>query len=204
MKSILLLLITLFAFSCRDAAETREEKRMADSIAMADRNDVDGMNDDNDGNNTDSPDVNAFAEFGTTKGDISLRLRDWKAKSNLMRLGTPLDTLSRVMTLTTDTHQGSTVEEYKYEDINLEFFKPKGSNDSWLKSVEIKGGDWATARGIRVGDSLEDVKSMYPKAVPYDDNKVLYTYHYTLGESVLLFKIDNDKVSRIKIEYNIP
>ena len=201
MKILFLLLVTLVMFSCRDASESKEEKRIADSIALAERDDVDVM-DDND-IDTDSPDANAFVEFGTTRGDHSLRLRDWKSKSNLMRLGTPLDTLSRVLTLATDTHQGSTVEEYKYEDINLEFFKPKGSNDSWLKSVEIKGGDWATARGIRIGDSLDDVKSMYPKAVPYD-NTNLYTYHYTLGESVLLFKIENDKVSRIKIEYNIP
>lgn len=201
MKTLFLLLITLFIFSCRDASESKEEKRIADSLAMEEKDDADGMNDDI---NTDSPDANAFVEFGTTRGDVSLRLRDWKSKSNLMRLGTPLDTLSRVLTLGSDTHQGSTVEEYKYEDINLEFFKPKGSNDSWLRAVEIKGGDWATARGIKIGDSLDDVKSMYPKVVPYDENKELYTYHYTLDESVLLFKIDNDKVSRIKIEYNIP
>lgn len=203
MKTLILLFVTLLALSCRESSESREEKRMADSIAIADslrelvRVDTD---------NTDGmPDQNAYAEFSVTNGSgTNLRLRDSRGQINLQGLGTPNDTLSRVLTLISDTHQGSEVIEYKYDDVNLEFFRPKGTDERWLKTVEIKSGPWATARGIKIGDSLMDVKNMYPKISDWKDDKNIYQYSYSLEDANLLFGIANDKVSRIKIEYNIP
>ena len=204
MKTLILLFVTLLALSCRESSsEQREEERMADSIRIADSLRalvrVDTVNTD------DMPDQNAYAEFAVTNGSgTNLRLRDSRGQINLQGLGTPNDTLSRVLTLASDTHQGSEVIEYKYDDVNLEFFRPKGTDERWLKTLEIKGGPWATARGIKIGDSLADVKSMYPKITDWKDDKNIYQYSYSLEDANLLFGIANDKVTRIKIEYNIP
>ena len=213
MKTQFLLLLAIILFSCQRASEKRDEKLLDDDTEQ--RVDVD-----NDGTvdvhvdtseearrmrniDTDSPDVNAFAEFGLTNGDMTFKVRDWRSKMNLRGLGTPNDTLTRVLSLTSDTHQGSTITEYKYNDVNLEFFSPKGSNDAWLKTIEIKGGPWSTARGIKVGDSVNDLKSMYPRITQSADTKDPYMYSYSLEDSQLLFGVDADKVTRIKIMYNI-
>jgi hypothetical protein len=204
MKTLILLLVTLMALSCRESSsETKEERRVADSIRIADSLralvKVDTVN------TNEMPDENAYVEFSVTNGSgTNLRLRDSRGQINLQGLGTPNDTLSRVLTLVSDTHKGSEVIEYKYDDVNLEFFRPKGTDERWLKTVEIKGGPWATARGIKIGDSLADVKSMYPKITDWKDDKNIYQYSYSLEDANLLFGIANDKVTRIKIEYNIP
>lgn len=208
MKSLFLLLLLPLAFlACKNASDTRDDNNDRDSI-IVDVNDPnydsdgDGIPDARENDNVDTPDENAYAEFGTTRGDNTFRLRDWRSKTNLRGLGTPNDTLSRQLTLASDTHQGSTVTEYKYDDINLLYFMPKGGNDSWLRTIEIKGGDWSTARGIKVGDSVDDLKKMYPKLAQLEDED--YMYSYQLAESMVMFGIQDDKVSRIKIEYNIP
>jgi len=202
MKTLFLLLLTILAMSCRKSSESKEEQqRIADSIVIADSlREVARI----DSINNQSHAQNEFVEFSVTDGGTNLRIRESRDRINLAALGAPTDTLSRVLTLASDTHQGSTVTEYKYENINLEFFQPKGSNERWLKTVEIKGGPWATARGIKIGDSLEEVKSMYPKIGDWKDDTNVYQYAYSLDDANLLFGIVNDKVSRIKIEYNIP
>ena len=207
MKTLFLLLVTLLAFSCRQAGESQEEReqRLADSLALVVDADHDGIADSLEKVDLDSsPDANAYAEFSTTDGSVNIRLREPRSKINMSALGTPTDTLTRELTLASDTHQGSTVTEYKYENINLVYFTPKGSNDPWLMTVEIKGGPWATARGIKVGDSVADLKSMYPKIADWNDEKKEYQYVYALEDSVLLFGVADEKVRRIKIEYNIP
>lgn len=199
MKTQLILLAALFLFSCKQNPDTRNENDGRDTISIHDHDSGDRT----DTINTDSPDKNAFAEFGVTNGPTVLRLRDTRTDINLTALGTPNDTLTRVLTLEGDTHQGATITEYKYENVNLEFYTPKGSSNQWLKTVEIKGGPWATARGIRVGDSLSDLRAMYPKATN-DLTEDKGVYSYTLAESVIQFGITADKVSRIKIMYEIP
>lgn len=206
MKTLFLLFVALLAFSCRQSDESKEEKRLADSLALAMVDaDNDGIADSLEKVDLDSsPDANAYAEFTFTDGSTNLRLREPRSRINMSALGNPTDTLTRELTLASDTHQGSTVTEYKYENINLVYFTPKGSNDPWLMTVEIKGGPWATARGIKVGDSVADLKNMYPKIADWNDDKKEYQYVYSLEDSVLLFGVADDKVRRIKIEYNIP
>lgn len=196
MKTSYLLILMLFAFSCRQASESKDEKNMSDTLNVENP----GTTSEN-GDNA-SPDKNAYAEFTLLQGPTVVRLRDWKRDMNLPSLGTANDTLTRELTLASDTHKGSTVTEYKYDDINLTFFTPKGSADSWLMSVDIKGGPWATARGIKVGDSVADMKAMYPSAINNDADKTLFVYN--VDESVLTFGTDGDKVTGIKIEYRIP
>lgn len=199
MKLQLLVLLILALFSCRRSSDAKHDANNIDTVR------VDGPGSPGyvDTVNRESPDKNAFVEFGVTNGTLVLRLRDWRKDINMRALGTPNDSLSRVLGAGSDTHEGSTVYEYKYNDLNLEFFGPKGKADAWLMGIDVKGGPWATARGIRVGDSLTDLQAMYPKATnEFSDDKTIFTY--TLGESVLQFGVTAEKVTRIKLMYNIP
>ena len=197
MKIQFLLILILFLAGCRRSSESKDEKNLADSLDRIAADTLvtgDNMND--------SPDKNAYAEFALANGPVVLRVRDWRRNMNLPSLGAANDTLTRELTIGSDTHKGSTVTEYKYDDLNLEFFTPKGSDDSWLMTAEIKGGPWATARGIKVGDSVSDMKSMYPSAINNDQDKTMFVYN--VDDSVLTFATADDKVSGIKVQYNIP
>ncbi|HUR29814.1 MAG TPA: hypothetical protein VMZ69_00210 [Saprospiraceae bacterium] len=206
MKNLILLLAILSLISCRRGSETRDDKNMNDTVhidgSLNDEQRMDSIND-ADSDAMDSHAENTYAEFSVTNGSQVYRLRDWKSKLNLQPLGKANDTLSREMTLTTDTHQGSTILEYKYNDINLDFFRPKGNADSWLTNIEVKGGPWATARGIKVGDSLSDLKNMYPKITEFQDEKKLYSYSYGIDESMMMFGVTLDKVTRIRVQYTL-
>lgn len=197
MKIYYLFILILFVAGCRRSSETKDEKAMQDTLGMETpgTTDLDTLGDD-------SPDRNAYAEFTLANGPAVLRIRDWKRNMNLPSLGAANDTLTRELTIGSDTHKGSTVTEYKYDDLNLEFFTPKGSTDSWLMTAEIKGGPWSTARGIKVGDSVADMKSMYPSAINNDPDKTIYVYN--VDDSVLTFATAADKVTGIKVHYNIP
>ena len=201
MKIQYALILILFIAACRRSGDMRDDKNMNDTLVVT------TPNSDMDGNMRDyvvydSPEKNAYAEFSLTNGPTVLRVRDWKKNMNLPGLGAANDTLTRELTLSSDKHKGSTITEYKYDDVNLEFFTPKGSAESWLKKAEIKGGPWATARGIKVGDSVADLKSMYPSATQNDPDKTLYQYN--VDDSKLTFAVVDNKVSRIKVEYDIP
>ncbi len=198
MKIHYLLILILFISSCRRASESKDEKNMADSLNMQTK----GTDADMDTLGADSPDKNAYAEFSLSNGPAVIRIRDWKRNMNLPSLGAANDTLTRELTIGSDTHKGSTVTEYKYDDLNLEFYTPKGSADSWLMTASIKGGPWSTARGIKVGDSVSDMKAMYPSANNNDPDKTIFVYN--VDNSVLTFATAADKVTGIKVQYNIP
>ena len=209
MKNLILLLLVLSVISCKRSADTKDEKNMSDTVnidaSVNDQSRTDSINASY-GTNPDNMGAaaeNTYAEFSVTNGTQVYRLRDWKSKLNLAPLGAANDTLTRTLTLTSDTHQGSSVLEYKYNDLNLDFFRPKGNADAWLMSIEVKGGPWATARGIKVGDSLTDLKNMYPKITEFKDDKKLYSYSYSIDESTMLFGVTLDKVTRIKTMYSL-
>jgi hypothetical protein len=196
--SFLLLCLALLTFACKRGDDTSRDAEIRDSVNV--HHDANGMSH-GDTVNT-NPELNEFAEFSVTNGSISLQLRDKKSTIPMSSLGTATDTLTRKLTLTSDTHQGSTVQDYKYEDLNLEFFMPKGSSDPWLMAIELKNSNWSTARGIRVGDTVADLKSMYPKASnEFNEDKL--TYIYTVDDSQLMFGTTGDKITRIKIQYNL-
>lgn len=190
--------MVLLAFSCRRADDARDDDNMQDSLEVMDTDvDTDGVQ----VVDADSPDT--YAEFRTTGGAVDLRLREPIGRVNFQALGPANDTLTRDLTVMTDAYQGSTITEYQYDDINLTYIRPRNTSDSWLMTAEIKGGNWATARGIKVGDSLADLRSMYPNIAAYSGDNA-YQHSYTVDDATILFGVANDKVSRIKIMYNIP
>ena len=199
--TFLLLFSVLFVFCKRSPSDVAEEnKRFADSVALAEENAK--MADRDNETVAIDPDKNAFVEFSITDGSRVLRLRDPKQSVNLSAIGTPNDTLTRKMTLSSDTYKGSSVQEYKYDDINLEFFSPNANDKAWLMVIDVKGGPWSTARGIRVGDSVADLKKMYPNAINESDDTTLFTYR--LGDTSLQFGTVAEKVTRIRVEYHLP
>ncbi len=150
-----------------------------------------------------SPEKNEFMEFSATKENVSIRIRDWWRDVDKDKLGNPIDTTMKVLGAGADTHIGASIHTFKYSDILLEFYGPKDGTDIWLVKMEITGSDWSTARGIHVGDSVTDLKSLYPKAENQtsDDPNL---YRYQLEDSMIEFAVAGEKISKINISYNIP
>lgn len=152
---------------------------------------------------TESPEKHAFAEFSASKGEIMVRLRDWRKNLPMENLGTLQDTTVKVLGHGADTHIGAAIHTYTYDGMTMQFFGPKQNAENWLLQMDITGDEWSTARGIRVGDPVTDIKTLYPKA----DNTLTgdtSVYRYEVNESTLEFHTSNEKVSRILMRYNIP
>jgi hypothetical protein len=144
-----------------------------------------------------------FIEFGVSKEGTELRIRDWKRTLDLKKLGSPRDTSSYILGEGADTHRGSRIQTYNYNDIRLQFFGPPQGKDVWLLHLEVTAGDWRTARGIRVGDTEEKMKNVYPEATnEFSGDKSIY--RYTVNESEIEFSVRSGIISNIKITYLIP
>lgn len=150
-----------------------------------------------------SPEKHAFAEFGAAKGNTVLRLRDWRKDIDMNSIGSLKDTTMRVLGDGADTHIGALLQTYTYDDIILEFYGPKNGTDHWLLKMDLTGPEWSTARGVHVGDPLEDVLILYPRA-SNESTGDKNLYRYTVDESTLEFVIRDNKVDRISVIYNIP
>lgn len=201
MKSYILLPIIALAFlSCKKSGDSSKDADMTslDTVRTEAEIRADAEN-----LETGSPEQNAYAEFSTSGGAIPLRLREGESAINIQALGIPNDTLTRVMTLATDKHQGATVKEYKYDDVHLQLLRPKGGTHYWLSAITITGGPWSTARGIKVGDSLQDVMNMYPKATRVNTG-LTDIYRYMVDNSEIDFFITDNKVSKIEMRNNLP
>ncbi len=150
-----------------------------------------------------SPEKNEFMEFSATKENVSVRLRDWWRDVDKGKLSNPVDTTMKVLSSGAESKIGASIHTFKYDDIQLEFYGPKDGNDIWLVKMEITGNEWSTARGIHVGDSVSDLKSLYPKAenqTSGDPN----IYRYQLEDSIIEFAVAGEKISKINISYNLP
>jgi hypothetical protein len=181
-----LLLVTSF-YSCRQVATKNKIKTAAtelrDTISQHDRD--------------------LFKEFSVRKGATELRIRDWKQTLNLQELGTPRDTSGYVLGDGADTHRGSIIRNYVYDDIHLQFFGPPQGKDVWLVNMELTASSWSTARGIRVGDPEAKMKKAYPEATnEFSGDKNIY--RYTVNESEIEFILRSGNIKSIKISYLIP
>lgn len=83
---------------------------------------------------------------------------------------------------------------YTYTDFTV-FTYPDEGND-YILEIEL-GAALSTGKGIKIGSALSDVEAKY--GTTYEVKGLNYTY--TSGQTQLIFKIENDKVSSIRLKY---
>jgi hypothetical protein len=192
MRQLYFLVLLLMMFSCKQVTNTtntvRDTAHSNENLAVTNEKPLDSE---------------AFREFTLIRGGIKLRLRDWKRTIDLEKLGVPTDTSSTILGEGADTHRGSVVNDYKFKGIRIYFFGPPGGKDLWLLSMEVTGTDWKTAREIRVGDDLNRLQERYPEATnQFSGDKRIY--RFTEFEAVIEFVLKEEKISMIRVRYEIP
>lgn len=149
-------------------------------------------------------------EYRIYFGEKSLALFEWDDEIDLKGLlGEPLKEKTVQLDSSADTFAGSYLKYLEYDGIALTLFSPAEDGSSfWVYQVEITGSGYATARGIEVGDRLEEVQEAYPKLEAVDtgptgpelyrlvDYEQLYTY--------VEFEIQEDTVENIHVYHELP
>ena len=106
-----------------------------------------------------------------------------------------------------DTHTGAAIKTLSYSGAELKLYIPKGKDTGWIESIEIKGNDIATSKGIRVGDDTGKLKQVYPGAAIFPDgrkDRVTYSHYITSGENFIRFYHKKGTIQRIHIYHELP
>jgi hypothetical protein len=124
-------------------------------------------------------------------------------------LGEPDSTSSKVLGDGADTHTGATITTHYYKGLKLTSYTPKSKKRGWIMSMDVTGGNYASARGVKVGDNVSRVKQLYPDGGVFPDgrnDKMRYAWYITdQGDYLTLkFEIAGDSVKEILLYHELP
>jgi len=103
-------------------------------------------------------------DFSINIQDTLLGLRGWDNEIDLASLlGPPIT--EQITTLeNADTFTGSFLKEATYPGLDMHLFSPKENGKTfWIMNMKLSNATWITAKGLRVGMSLDDLKKAYPE-----------------------------------------
>lgn len=150
-------------------------------------------------------------DYALIVGAHSIPLRAWDYEMQLEEwLGDPLVESVMELTEAADTHTGSLVKNLGYEGLQLQLFSPSHNREQfWILSIDITSYNYATSRGIVVGDSLEKLKENYPniEVAPdgrIDPNNCAYRITDADFTKFLSFEVVEGYISSIHMNYEIP
>lgn len=143
-------------------------------------------------------------EFSIIVGDKVVSLMDWDDQVNLEELfGKHNEEVQYQLGPESDTFSGSYLKELRYDGIELKLFSPKDNGNSFfILNMYIDHNNYQTPRGIRVGDTLDDLNEKYPEIKPVLDGRQDGTDRYVIEEGAynyLVFEIEEDVIVNIRI-----
>lgn len=147
--------------------------------------------------------------LNTEKGKISLMVWDNAIDLNGL-LGEPIS--EEVIELTNaDTFTGSFDKTIKYDGLEIKLFSPKGNGKSfYVYKVKTTNPSYTSARGVKVGDTVETLKEKYPEVIMAldgrtDEMNCAYLYPEKSDKYLyLFFEVKNGKVEEIYMYYEFP
>lgn len=96
---------------------------------------------------------------------------------------------------------GFTENEYRWPGLEIKTIKSPHSEEFKIFNIELTGPEYATARNIKVGDSLEKLKEVYPEGnllgngAPEEEDD--YRYEPVNYVDVINFRVKDQKVESI-------
>lgn len=151
------------------------------------------------------------SDFTIWKDSKSISLHDREEDIDLQDiLGKPKSEKTEQLGPGSDTFNGSYVKELSYDDITLQLFSPKENEKKfWIYDIVVTGKGLTTAKGIGVGDSLSELKKLYPdiKTVNdgrQDENNCAYEISKNDEYSFLTFEIKDGKIIKIEMIFMFP
>ena len=151
------------------------------------------------------------SDFTIWKGTKSISLNDKEDVINLKGiLGKPKSEKTEQLGSGSDTFNGSFVKKLSYDGIELQLFAPKENEKAfWIYCIVVTGKSFTTVKGIEVGDSLSELKKLYPnietaKDGRQDENNCAYETSKSDEFSYLTFEIKGGEIAEIKMLVEFP
>lgn len=142
--------------------------------------------------------------YGIKVNDTILLLRDWDDQLDLLQLlGTPLS--ENVEVVQGDGLTGSLLKKLTYDGLALELFSPKGNEKTfWIMTMTLDKSTYATKEGLKVGDTVAELKSVYPDATTGETDANNAEYERRITFDFMRFVVKDGLIAQIKIFYLIP
>jgi hypothetical protein len=144
------------------------------------------------------------ADFAVSVNGGTIKLGTWDKDMNLVKmLGGPRTEKTEKLGQVADTFTGSYIKRQFYDGLELGFMSPRDNGKTYLLDrILISGGQYQTARGIKVGDGYERMLQTYVYAPP--DNTVYdqknHTYSFKDSSTKLInFEVKNGLVKSIAL-----
>ncbi|MFZ5969061.1 MAG: hypothetical protein ACOYVK_18045 [Bacillota bacterium] len=167
-------------------------------------------NSNQEGNNLSMENDDDMDDFSIKIGEAKVSLMDWDYEMNLEDLfGKPIQEEIQQLGTGSDTFEGSYIKKLKFPRIEFELFSPKDNGKSFfILRMEVEDPKYQTARGVKVGDSLEELRKTYPEIKPIlDGREDINNRGYMIEEGAynyITFEVQQGIIIKIKIYHEFP
>lgn len=149
-------------------------------------------------------------DFSVKINDTILTLQTWDDEVDLIKLlGTPRSQNTRTLQ-DADTLTGSFLKEMKFAGLEMQLFSPKQNGKSfWIMNMRLTDPTYVTARGLRVGMVLGDLKMIYPNIQNVtngndDPDQAIYRIGTLETLDYAEYTVENGIVKQIDLYNEIP
>jgi hypothetical protein len=146
-------------------------------------------------------------DFSIVIGDV-IALHDWDDEINLYKmLGQPISTEVEELGEGADTYRGSIIKTLTYDGIELTLFSPPHNRETFfVQVIEVTSEKFMTPRGIKVGDTVEDLKHAYPIVSLSNDGKSEENngvYAVWGHQNELYFTVEEGRILKIRLLFEL-
>lgn len=151
---------------------------------------------------------NRVDEFLVKVGDKNVSLQAWDNKVDLPGLfGKPIEQTVTQLGQSSDTYNGSFVKKIKYSGAKVTLFSPKDNGKTfWIMEMELTDARYLTARDIKVGDSVQKLKEVYPGINLFPDGRTDPNncgYQTSTETKSLTFEVNNGVIKSILLSQSL-
>ena len=154
-----------------------------------------------------SPPVSKTDLYAVQLNSQSVSLRQWDSTINLSQeLGIPILEKTKQLDRNSDTHSGSYIKDLVYDGIKLKLFSPKQNGKTfWIMEMILTNKKFSTTKGVRLGDSLDKVKKIYPELKLFPGNSPDMYFVSDAGyEKSIEMEFNKDTLKKLRMYYMIP
>lgn len=154
---------------------------------------------------------NSVSDYSINFGNKFISLGQFGETSYFLDiLGKPISEESEVLGPGADTFTGSYIKRLKYDGFDITLMSPKDDGQKYfILDVKTTNPEYKTKRGIKVGDSIKELKNSYSnisvaKDGRTDENNCAYELKDEYSVDYLRFEVKNGVIAEINLYSELP
>jgi len=151
----------------------------------------------------------SISEFSIVIDNTAITIGEYEDTSILLKvLGKPISEEIEVLGPGSDTFMGSYIKKSKYNGFDITFMSPKGDGKKyWILDMKTNNPIYKTKRGIKTGDSINDLTRVYSnidivRDGRTDENNCAYNFNDKMD--YIEFEVNNGKITEIRLYRELP